>query len=45
LASKINDVGRQPFFIITAAWRLALRRTMLPEHPANPAIGHIQSYA
>jgi hypothetical protein len=42
LASKINDVGRQPFFVITAAWHFALRRTMLSENPANPALGHIQ---
>jgi hypothetical protein len=42
LASKINDVGRQPFFVITATRHFALRRTMLPEHTANPALGHIQ---
>jgi hypothetical protein len=37
-----DDVGRQPFFVITAARHLALCRTMLAEHTANPALGHIQ---
>jgi hypothetical protein len=42
LACEINDIGRQPLFVVTATRRLALRRTMLTEHTANPALGHIQ---
>jgi hypothetical protein len=42
LASEVNHVGRQSFFIFTAMWRFALCRTMLAEHPANPALANIQ---
>lgn len=40
--SQINDRPCQNIFISPAAWRLALRRSMLSEHRTGTALGHIQ---
>ncbi len=40
LASEFDDVGGQTLFIFSPPRNAPLRRTMLPEHPANPAFGH-----
>ena len=40
LASEFNDVGREPLFIFSPGRNASLCGTMLPEHPANPALGH-----
>ena len=37
-AGEFNDVGGQPFLVFSPARRLALRRTVLTEHPARPAL-------
>jgi len=40
---QLNDVGGQPFFVISPLRNVALRRTMLPEHTANPPLGQFQA--
>jgi hypothetical protein len=40
VACERDDVGGQPFFIVTAARPFALSRTMLTEHLAKPALGN-----
>jgi hypothetical protein len=42
LPGQLDDVGGQAFFVIMAPRPLALRRAMLPEHPADPALGQFQ---
>src|SRR6059058_2644080 len=37
-----DDVGRQPLFVLTAPWDLALRRAMLPESRTGAALGNRQ---
>ena len=39
VTGKCDDVGRQPFFIVSTSWLLALCRTVLAEHRAKPALG------
>ena len=39
LAGQINEVGRQPLFIVTALRDLALRRAMLAERRTGAALG------
>ncbi len=41
-AGEFNDVGSQPFLVISPRWNAALRRTVLSEHTADPSFGHIQ---
>jgi len=40
LPGKRDDVLGQRSFAICPAWRLTLRRSMLPEHTAYPSLGH-----
>ncbi len=42
LAGELNDVGGQPFFVISPRWNAALRRTVLSERAADPSLGHFQ---
>ena len=42
LSGQLDDVGRQPRFIVTAPRDLALRRAMLPERGTGPALGNRQ---
>src|SRR5436305_42104 len=42
LPGQLDDVGRQPRFIVTAPRDLALRRAMLTERGAGPALGDQQ---
>lgn len=42
LESERRDVGGQFRFIIRGLGDLALHRTMLPENPAGPSLGHAQ---
>lgn len=42
LASKLDDVGRQPFGIFPAPRDLALRRAVLPERRTDAALGDVQ---
>lgn len=42
LTGEFNDVGGQPFFVISPLRNVALRRTMMPEHTANPPLGQFQ---
>jgi hypothetical protein len=38
-AGELDDVGGEPFFVVPAPRDLALRRAVLTEHPADPALG------
>ena len=40
--SKLDDVGGEPLRILVSRRNAALRRAMLSEHPADPALGHFQ---
>lgn len=42
LASEFDNVGGQSFFVISPRRRPPLRRTVLSEYPANPALGQLQ---
>ena len=42
LPGQLDDVGRQPLFILTAPRDLALRRAMLAERRAGTALGNRQ---
>jgi hypothetical protein len=42
LAGQLDDVGRQPLFVVTAPRDFALRRAMLPERRAGAALGDRQ---
>ena len=42
LTGEFNDIGGQPFFVISPRRRPPLRRSVLSEHAANPALGHSQ---
>ena len=42
LPGQLDDVGRQPLFIVTALRDLALRRAMLPERRTGAALGNRQ---
>jgi hypothetical protein len=42
LARKLDEVGGQPLLVVSPHWNVALRGTMLPERPANPALGQFQ---
>ena len=35
---ELNQIGRQPFLVLTAPRKLALRRAMLTERPAGPTL-------
>src|SRR5918993_837567 len=39
---KLDEISRDSLFVITAPRHLALRRAMLTERPAGPALGHPQ---
>jgi hypothetical protein len=41
-AGKLDDVGSQPLFVITAPRPIALRRAMLSENRTGPALGDRQ---
>jgi len=41
-AGEFDDVGGQPLLILSSCRNTALRRTVLPEHTADPALGHPQ---
>lgn len=40
-ASEFDGVGSQPFFAVWTSWDLALGQTVLSEHTADPALGHL----
>jgi hypothetical protein len=40
LPGQLDDVGGQPFFVVTAPRGLALRRAMLPECRTGTALGN-----
>ena len=42
LARQLNDVGRQPFGILSAPRGFTLRRAMLPERRTRAALGDLQ---
>jgi len=42
LPGELDDVGGQPFFVTLAPRPLALRRAMLSERPADPALRQSQ---
>lgn len=42
LAGEFDDVGDQPFFIISPRRRPPLRRSVLSEHTADPPLGQLQ---
>ena len=42
LAGELDEVGRERLLVVTAPRRLALRRAMLTERPAGPALGDPQ---
>ena len=42
LAGKLNDVGDQPFLIVSPHRDATLRGTMLPKRQANPALGQFK---
>jgi hypothetical protein len=42
LAGEFNDIGGQPLFVLSPPWDAALRRTVLSEHAAEAALGHLQ---
>lgn len=41
LSGKFDDVGGEPLLVVSAASDVALGRSVLPEHPADPALGHL----
>jgi len=38
---QLDEIGCQGGLVVSAPRRFALRRTMLPERPAGPALGHL----
>ena len=40
LPGKLDDVGRQPLFVVAALRRLALRRAMLAERRTGATLGY-----
>ena len=42
LPGQLDDIGGQPFFIVTAPRDLALRRAVLPERRTGSALGYRQ---
>ena len=42
LASEFDNVGSQLLFVLPPRRDTALRRAVLSEHPADPALGHVQ---
>jgi hypothetical protein len=42
LTPEFDDVGGQPFLVLSPRRNAALRQTILSEHAPNPALGHIQ---
>lgn len=42
LTGELNDVGGQPFFVISPRRYPSLRRTVLSEHTADPSLGQFQ---
>jgi hypothetical protein len=42
LAGESDDIGREPFLIVSTLRNTPLRRTMLSEHPADPPLGQPQ---
>ena len=42
LAGELDEVGRERLLVVTAPRHLALRRAMLTERPAGPALGDPQ---
>jgi len=42
LSGKLDDVGRQPLFVVAALRRLALRRAMLAERRTGTTLGNGQ---
>jgi hypothetical protein len=42
MPGQFDDVGGQPFLIVTAPRDLALRRAMLPERRAGSTLGYRQ---
>ncbi len=42
LTGELDDVGGQPLFVLSPHWNTALRRTMLSEHAADPALRHLK---
>ena len=42
LTGELNDVGGQPFFVISPRRNAPLRRTVLSEHTADPSLGQFQ---
>ena len=44
LSGKLNDIGSEPFFVITAPRHLALRRAMLSERRTGAALGDMHDF-
>jgi hypothetical protein len=42
LAGQLDDIGREPFLVISAPRALALRRTVLAECCAGAALGDLE---
>jgi hypothetical protein len=42
LLGERDDVVGEPLLVICPAWHLAMRRSMLPKHPAYPSLGDRQ---
>ena len=42
LTGELNDVGGQPFFVISPRRYPSLRRTVLSKHTADPSLGQFQ---
>jgi hypothetical protein len=42
LAGQFDDVGRQPFLVVSALGNAALRGSVLSERPAYPPLGQLQ---
>ena len=42
LPGQLDDIGREPFLVVTTLARLALRRAMLPERRAGTTLGDLE---
>jgi hypothetical protein len=42
LSSQLDDIGREPFLILTTTRDFALRRAVLPERRTGAALGNMQ---
>src|SRR5262252_7976664 len=42
LSSQLDDIGREPFLILTTTRDFALRRAVLSERRTGAALGHMQ---